>query len=55
MKTDTPIVHGLDQIPMSDRQRARVDDVVRRSSAVVGFLASIARYAGLSERPARPS
>ena len=50
MKTDTQTLPGLDQIAMSARKRARVDALVRRSTAIVDFLMGLAHYAGFGAR-----
>jgi hypothetical protein len=50
MKTDTQTLPGLDQIPMSARKRARVEAVVRSSTAIVDFLMGLAHYAGFGAR-----
>ncbi len=51
MKTDTQTLPGLDLICMSDRKRARVEAVVRRASAIVDFVMSVAHYAGFRRTP----
>jgi len=53
MKTDTPMLPGLDKISMSACKRARVEAVVRSSTAIVDFLMGLAHYAGFGARESK--
>jgi len=50
MKTDTQMLPGLDQIAMSASKRARVEAIVRSSTAILDFLMGVAHYAGFGAR-----
>jgi hypothetical protein len=55
MKTQTQMLHSLDQIHMSERRRAQVMHLVKSSSAIVDVLLSIAHCVGLGRRESRQS
>ena len=50
MNTHSQLRDELNQIPMSDQKRARVEVVVRHSTAIVDFMLSIAHYAAFRGR-----